>query len=321
MTAIPARLTLPRDDRPIVIAALFIVAILIAGTAYTWERFGSAPLLSPNYLLQQLQIGAFLGIVAAGMMLVILISQIDLSVPWTLTAAAMMATAIGGSWAIPIGLCVGLAVGVVNGLGVAYLRVPSMIFTLGVNAVMRGLMVAHTGGFAPQTAATDLMRLLGAERLAGVPVALLVWAALSVLVSVLLSRTAFGRSLYAIGNREAAAYLAGIRTRRVIVLAFALCGLAAALAGVMLAGYATKAYQGMGDAYLLPGIAAVVIGGTNILGGRGRYLGTLVGVVLIVLLNSVLSIMQMSEAGRQIIYGVVIIAMLLVYGRGAKVVG
>ena len=90
---------------------------------------------------------------------------------------------------------------------------------------------------------------------------------------------------------------------------------------MLLAGYSTKAYQGMGDAYLLPAIAAVVIGGTHILGGRGRYLGTVVGVILIVLLNSVLSIMQMPEAGRQIIYGVVIIVMLLVYGRGARVTG
>ena len=104
-----------RDDRPILIAALFIVAILIAGTGYTWQRFGSAPLLSPNYLLQQLQIGAFLGIIAAGQMLVILIAQIDLSVPWTLTAAAMMATTVGGAWAIPVGLAVGLIVGLVNG--------------------------------------------------------------------------------------------------------------------------------------------------------------------------------------------------------------
>jgi hypothetical protein len=92
-----------------------------------------------------------------------------------------------------------------------------------------------------------------------------------------------------------------------------------ALAGVLLAGYSTKAYQAMGDAYLLPSIAAVVIGGTNILGGRGRYLGTLIGVVLIVLLNSVLSIMDMPEAGRQVIYGLVIILMLLVYGRGERV--
>jgi ribose transport system permease protein len=320
LSAFPASLSLSRDDRPIAIAALFIVVILVAGTVYTLQHFGSAPLLSPTYLLQQLQIGAFLGIVSAGMMIVILISQIDLSVPWTLTAAAMMATAVGGPWAIPIGLGVGLLVGVFNGIGVAYLRVPSMIFTLGVNAVMRGLMVADTGGFAPDTRATDLMRALAAEHTLGVPNALFVWVAISIVVVVMLQRTPLGRYIYAIGNKEAAAYLAGVNTRWVTVVCFAICGVASALAGVLLAGYSTKAYQGMGDAYLLPSIAAVVIGGTNILGGRGRYLGTLVGVILIVLLNSVLSIMEMPEAGRQIIYGGVIIAMLLVYGRGDRVV-
>ena len=95
-----------------------------------------------------------------------------------------------------------------------------------------------------------------------------------------------------------------------------MCGLCAGLAGVLLAGYSTKAYQGMGDAYLLPSIAAVVIGGTHILGGRGRYAGTVVGTILITLLSSVLSVMQMPEAGRQIIYGLVIIVMLLAYARG-----
>jgi ribose transport system permease protein len=319
VTALSVILKPSRQDRPILIAALFIVAILIAGTAYTLERFGSAPLLSPNYLLQQLQIGAFLGIVAAGMMIVILISQIDLSVPWTLAGAAMMATAVGGPWAIPIGLAVGLAVGVFNGLGVAYLRVPSMIFTLGVNAVMRGLMVANTGGFAPQTTATDLMRTLAAERTVGIPNALFVWIGVSVIVGVILQRTVLGRFIYALGNKESAAYLAGVNTKGVTVICFALCGLTSGLAGVLLAGYSQKAYQGMGDAYLLPAIAAVVIGGTNILGGRGRYLGTLVGVILIVLLNSVLSIMEMPEAGRQVIYGGVIILMLLVYGRSDQV--
>jgi ribose transport system permease protein len=194
-----------------------------------------------------------------------------------------------------------------------------MIFTLGMNAVMRGLMVAHTGGFAPRTAATGAMQYLAVQRIAGIPVALLVWLAVSALVVLILRRTAFGRAVYAVGNRERAAYMSGIDTSRVILGAFVLSGMLAALAGVLLAGYSNKAYQGMGDAYLLPAIAAVVIGGTSILGGQGRYLGTFVGVILIVLLNSVLSIMQIPEAGRQIIYGVVIIAMLLVYGRGSKV--
>jgi len=96
-------------------------------------------------------------------------------------------------------------------------------------------------------------------------------------------------------------------------------GVCASVAGVLLAGYSTQAYHGMGNAFLLPSIAAVVLGGTHILGGRGRYAGTLVGVILIVLLNSVLSIMLLPEAVRQIIYGTVIIGMLLVYGRSERV--
>jgi ribose transport system permease protein len=135
----------------------------------------------------------------------------------------------------------------------------------------------------------------------------------------MLGRTGFGRSIYATGSREGAAYLSGIRTRLVITGAFVCSGVCAATAGVLLAGYSNQAYQGMGNPFLLPAIAAVVLGGTRILGGSGRYAGTVVGVVLIVLLNSVLSIMQMPEAGRQIIYGVVIVAMLLVYGRSAKI--
>jgi ribose transport system permease protein len=253
------------------------------------------------------------------MMMVILLGHIDLSIPWTLTAAAMTATAVGGDLAIPTALGVGVCVGLLNGIGVAWLRIPSMIFTLGVDTVLRGLMVAQTGGFAPQDRATPVMLFLAKDRIFGIPAAILVWAAVSIVIATLLTRTGFGKSLYATGSREGAAYLSGIRTRWVIIGAFVISGVCAAIAGVLLTGYSAKAYQGMGNAFLLPAIAAVVLGGTHILGGKGRYVGTLVGVILIVLLNSVLSIMQMPEAGRQIIYGAVIIGMLLVYGRNQRV--
>lgn len=131
----------------------------------------------------------------------------------------------------------------------------------------------------------------------------------------MLTRTTFGRSLYAIGNRERAAYMSGIDTRRITLLAFVISGGLSALGGVLLAGYASKASQSMGDAYLLPSIAAVVLGGTHVLGGKGSYLGTVAGVILITLLQSILSVMQIEEAGRQLIYGAVIIGMLLLYGR------
>ena len=304
-----------RLDLPLVVASACIVAILIGGSLY------NSSFLSPRYLIQQLQVASFLGIVATGAMLVILLGHIDLSVPWTLTAGAMLGTGIAGpalmgSASIPIALAVGAAVGLVNGLGVAYLRIPSMIFTLGVNAVLQGLMVLYTGGSAPPSSAPLIVRWLsGGHLVPGFPNAILVWIVVGLIATLLLRATIFGRTVYAIGNRERAAYLSGMAVKPVICISFVLAGSASALAGLLLTGYAGKAFQGMGDTYLLPAIAAVVLGGTSIVGGRGRYAGTIVGTILIVLLQSMLAVMQMPDAGRQIIYGVVIFSMLLLYGR------
>jgi ribose transport system permease protein len=308
---------LTRYVDPAAAAAFGCVAILLLlGSLY------SSSFLSPEYLLQQLQVASFLGLIATGMMLVILLGQIDLSVPWLVTVGGMMSTAAAGwgglseTLAIPFGIACGLLLGLVNGIGVAYLRVPSMIFTLGMNAVAQGLMVMRTGGFAPQDHSTDAMHFLATGRtLFGIPNALFVWIAVALLAVFMLTRTTYGRAAYAIGNRERAAYLSGIPTQLVVMATFAASGALSAFAGVLLAGYSTKAYQAMGDPYLLPAIAAVVLGGTNILGGRGSYLGTVAGVLLITILQSILSVMQIEEAGRQLIYGSVIIAMLLAYGR------
>ncbi|CAN7710775.1 ABC transporter permease [Rhizobium sp. LjRoot258] len=303
-------------DPAVAIAFGCILLLLLGGSIY------SSNFLSADYLLQQLKVASFLGVIATGMMMVILLGQIDLSVPWTVTAGAMMAcaaTAYGtsGSFvAIPFGIACGAAIGFVNGLAVAYLRIPSMIITLATNAVVQGLMVVYTGGFSPQDSASPAMRFLATGyMIPSVPNGVLVWFVVGILAVFLLTRTTFGRSLYAIGNRERAAYMSGIDTRRIALLAFVISGSLSALGGVLLAGYASKASQSMGDAYLLPSIAAVVLGGTHVLGGKGSYLGTVAGVILITLLQSILSVMQIEEAGRQLIYGVVIIGMLLLYGR------
>ncbi|BCM20564.1 ABC transporter permease [Mesorhizobium sp. J8] len=307
---------LRRADPAVVTAFACIVLLLFLGSLY------SRSFLSPEYLLQQLKVASFLGVIATGMMLVILLGQIDLSVPWSVAAGAMMACAAaaygpaGVALAIPFGVLCGVAIGIVNGIGVAYLRIPSMIITLATNAVAQGLMVVYTGGFSPQDSATAAMRYLATGfTIPGVPNAVIIWALIGAAMVFVLTRTSFGRAVYGIGNRERAAYLSGIDTRRIVMIAFAVSGGLSAFGGVLLAGYASKAAQSMGDAYLLPSIAAVVLGGTSILGGRGSYLGTVAGVILITLLQSILSVMQMPEAGRQIIYGVVIVAMLLLYGR------
>ncbi len=307
---------LRRADPAVATAFACIVVLLLLGSLYSPE------FLSPGYLLQQLKVASFLGVIATGMMVVILLGQIDLSVPWVVAVGGMMACAATahGQWgtilAIPFGLLCGITLGLVNGIGVAYLRIPSMIITLAVNAVAQGLMVAYTGGFSPQDSASHAMRFIATgDVLFGLPNALIVWVLLGAATVFMFTRTSFGRAIYAIGNRERAAYLSGIDTQRVVMIAFAVSGGLSAFGGELLAGYASKAAQAMGDAYLLPSIAAVVLGGTSILGGRGSYLGTIAGVILITLLQSILSVMQMEEFGRQVIYGFVIIGMLLLYGR------
>src|SRR5271154_1333969 len=135
---------------PATLAAFACIPVLLFGGSLYSQSF-----LSPEYLLQQLKVASFLGVIATGMMIVILLGQIDLSVPWVVAVGGMMATAatgwgpVGQALAIPFGVGCGVALGLVNGFGVAYLRIPSMIITLAVNAVAQGLMVAYTGGFSP----------------------------------------------------------------------------------------------------------------------------------------------------------------------------
>lgn len=315
------RRALPLPERPVLIAFGCILLLLMAGA------LSSTQFLSGAFLGQQLQRAAYLGVIALGQFFVILVGRIDLSTPWTLTTAAILGTAAAAAsgapgLAVPAGVAVGVLIGLVNGLGVAYLRVPSMIFTLGINSVLLGLMTLFTGGgFAPGDNATAFMKWLGVGRVLGVPNPILTWAALALVLSFVLRRTVFGRSLYALGNAEAAAYLSGIDTRRAVLGSFLVSGFCAGLAGMLLAGYAGKAAQAMGDEFLLPAIAAVVLGGANVLGGRGTVLGTVAGVLLVTLLGGMLTVSQLPEGGRLVIYSIAIIGMLLIYGRDRQRMG
>lgn len=298
------------------VAGAILVLLLVGGLFY--PQF-----FSPNYLLQQLQTGAFLGVVAAGAMIVILLGHIDLSVPWTMTAAATVSTAVVGTHpeflvsevGIVAGLAVGVAIGLANGFGVAYMRIPSMIWTLAVNAIVLGISVYYSGQYAVRSQPTLLLSALGSGKTLGFPNVVLVWILVSLAVIYVLKRTLLGRRIYLVGTHEPAAYLSGIDTRKVILLAFVMSGVLSAVAGMLLAGYAGQSYQRMGDAFLLPGIAAVVLGGCSLFGGKGSYAGTLAGVMLITLISSMLSIIQAPEAAKQIIYGVVIIGMVTLYSR------
>lgn len=306
-----ARGRLSVDPAIVLVAAGCLVLLAVGGMILP-------AFLSPNYLLQQLQIASFLGIIAAGATLVILLGHIDLSVPASITAIAVLTTTLAGSadplvagLAIPAGLAAGALIGLVNGLGAAFLRLPSMVWTLAMNSMLVGAVVFFTGGFKPRGLAPPLSVALSLERTLGIPNAFLFWLAVIAFVTWLTRRTIYGKYLIAMGNSEKAVYLSGVRVRLVTTLTFVAAGLFTAIGAILLAGYANQAYQGMGDPYLLPVITAVVIGGTSILDGKGSYAGTVAGAIFITLLSSILSVLQMPEALRQIVFGVIILAMLL----------
>ena len=297
---------------PIFISLVGIVFVVIVGGIIFPQ------VLSLGYLMQQLQLASFLGIAAAGAMLVILIGGIDLSLPWVLTAAAIISCALSGKGvavSLGAGLFAGLVAGVVNGLGIAILRIPSIIWSLAVNFIFLGICVFITGGFMPQGHPTEIIKTIGIGRTIGIPNIVLFWFVLAFYIIMTLRQTRFGRFMYAVGSSERVAFLSGIRTKRIIISIFVMSGLCNAIAGIMLSGYSNQAFQAMGDPYLIPAIASVVIGGTSISGGSGSYVGTILGVIFITYLNSILSVLQVPEAGRQILFGLIIIIMMISYSR------
>lgn len=282
--------------------------------------------VSPNYASGQqfftvLTLAAFLGIVAIGQTLVILVFGIDLSVGAVITLVNLViADFIGGSdmrtlIAIPLALGIGAAVGLINGVGIRYLKIPDLIMTLATFSIVTGLGLLYSGG-TPIGQSSDLLNTLATGRLGGVlPWSLILWVALAAITVFALRRTTAGRRVYAIGLNRRASRFSGIGVGRTIVILYTISGITAALAGVLLTGYTGSTFFGIGEPYLLGSIAAVVVGGTSIFGGRGGYGGTIAGAVIIVLIQSMLNVLDIADAGRDIVYGLVILVLLFVYGR------
>ena len=261
-----------------------------------------------------------LGIMAGGQTLVMLIGGIDLSVASVATAAAyFMAThsSLGGAVAVFYGLGVGVGVGVLNGVGVALLRVQPLVMTLGTGLMTEGVLVVYSqkmmaaGPHVPQ-----FIDDLGAGKMFGfVPNSLFLWAPIAIAIIFLLRGTGYGRLLYAIGDNRDACELSGIRVWRVVLVTYAACSVLAAVAGLVIVGAVDAANLSLADVYLLPSIAAVIIGGTSIFGGRGGYAGTMIGALILTVLNSILTLLDVPEPVRQILYGAIILLLAAAYTR------
>jgi ribose transport system permease protein len=259
---------------------------------------------------------------------VILVGGIDLSVPWVLNAAGIMFAvfSLGHSGravpAVLLALGLGFGIGAVNGFCIAYLAVPAVVMTLAMNGIMEGLTLGLTKGLTCARCNSYAPRVLQDvvhKDLLGIPADLILWFGVAALASVVLAFTTYGRKIYATGNNPTAAYLAGVNVRLVTMSLYGLSGMFAALAGIVLVSYSGQPTLGMGDPYLFQSIAAAVIGGISILGGRGNYLGTVAGAVSLVALISLLAAENMPDYGRSIIYGVAILVVLVLFGREERV--
>jgi ribose transport system permease protein len=296
-----------------VLAVLYLIAIAIAPGYLEATQLGAL-----------LQLSSILGIVAIGQTLVILIGGIDLSVGAVATLANLSAGALINSrnenipLAIAATLAIGLVCGGINGVVIALLKVPDLVATLATMTAIIGVGYLVTNG-SPKGSSSPALNEFVTERFAGVLSAgVVLWIVLSVVTIVLLSNTAGGRKIYAVGlNREASRF-AAISSKRVVITLYVFSGLTASIAGLLLTGFTGSSFLGSGAQYQLASIAAVVLGGVSIFGGRGGYGGALVGVLITTLLLSVLQIAGISESGQNLAYGVVILIMLIVFTARRK---
>lgn len=290
------------------------LAVIVLFVASYW-------LVGPDFaslsgLWNILVLASFVALAGAGQGLVVLTGGIDLSIPWVMTLAGILTTAWADnnnaalSWTIPAVLAIAVGVGVVNGLGVVALGISPVVFTIGMNVILQGVVLVVTNG-TPQGQAPPLLKGVMHDRVAGIPIVVVLLVVFAVLVGLLMSRTSFGQRTYALGTSESVARLSGVSSSQVLLGVYAFSAVAAALAGILLTGYASQSYLGMGDAYLLPSIAAVVIGGSSILGGRGHYAGTFAGAVFLALLGSVIAATGLSNAMRQVLFGLVILVAVI----------
>jgi ribose transport system permease protein len=249
---------------------------------------------------------------------VMLTGGVDLSVATTATAGAFAVSRFGtegSAKAILIALVIGLGIGLVNGIGVALFRVNALIMTLGISTITLGLLTVQAQKQFTSLVPNFVVTLGSGRVLTYIPYDLFVWVPIAALIILGLRYSGIGRMIYAVGDNPVAARLAGVRTWQVLLFVYAICGLLSAAAGILLVGFNNAADLGIAAPFLLPSVAAVVIGGTSIFGGLGGYAGTILGALILTVLDSLLTILNASQAVRQIIYGLIVLALAAIYAR------
>jgi ribose/xylose/arabinose/galactoside ABC-type transport system permease subunit len=305
----------------------------LAALTRGWERVGvlaalvllviAASFLSPRFftvpnLLNVLRQVSIVGILSTGMTFVILTRGIDLSVGSLLGIAVVLFAGSmdsrGMAFAIPLGLGAATLAGLVNGIGIAYAGLPAFIMTLGMLSFVRGLAFIDTGGTPIPIISEDFYE-LGNGYLLGIPIPALIFVAGLIVSAFVLGLTSFGRSVYAIGSNEEAARLSGVPVRLYKTIVYMISGLMSGVAGLVYASQLSIGTPIAGQGYELDAIAAVVVGGTTLFGGRGSVTGSFLGTLIIGVLANILNLTGVDPFVQQLFKGALIIVAVFIMSR------
>ena len=295
---------------------IVLILLVVAGAITQPNAF-----LTSNNLFNILSLGAVIGVVTVGMTFVIIGGEIDLSVGALVALASVWSTTLAtqrfGFWGMIFSaLAVGTAFGLLNGVLIAYGRLVSFIVTLAMLVSARGL-AEQISDRRPQPAAASEFRTMANDAVFGIPILVLMVLAVAVVGWIVLNRTTFGRRTFAIGGNSEAARLAGVRVRRHVTALFGLSGLCCGIAAIMLTARTTTGSSTHGQLYELDAIAAVIIGGTVLTGGRGSLVGSMLGVLVFTTITNLFILNGLSTPIQNIAKGVIIIVAVLIQSRAS----
>lgn len=290
--------------------------LLMVVISLFYHDFGSISHIS--VLLSDL---AILGFLAVGQTFPVLTGGIDMSVSYTMCSVAVVINhgmnQLGWNLflALLIGFGLAFCIGAVNGFGIAYLRVHPMIMTYGMNSILMGLLLTWTNGTSGGNTC-DALHTFAKAKLGFVPVIAILFVAVVALFMYILTRSSYGKRLYAVGNCQRAAYFSGIHVRRTVMIAYIISSVCVAAGGIIMSGRVGLTYLGMGDSYMFITLAVVAIGGISMNGGSGHVVGATGGAVIITILLSVLTVLKISTGMQQLLYGVVLLLAIVVEANG-----
>ena len=305
------------------VAALMLAVVLFIASGLLPNGYGSDMAVAKAQAVNIIRLAVFLGVIAAGQTLVVIsgFEGIDLSAGSVVTLAAILTYVIvsGENDKVLIALLVSLAVGAVigflNGLGVTFLKISPFVMTLGMSGVITGAIIVINHGNVSGKIAPIMTKLIARPLVLGIPGAIIIWLIFGILIWLLLERTTYGKNLFAIGVNRVTAKLSGVNVTWTNLMTYSLAGALAGFGGFLLVGNTGVVFINLGQPFLFPSIAAVAVGGTLLSGGKGSYWGSMAGAIVLTLITSLLTTMQMPDSVRRMVLGGTLLLLISIYGR------